>query len=153
MGPIWDRQDPGGPHVGPMNFAMWESNGQWWITEITNVLNIPRRRHPAQTILPFDIMWCRADSRFAPSQWETALLCNVVPHSLGANIESDLWCCVYISPPPPRDSSYHCLNSSIGEREIKMIYIYNGLLKWIKDVTYILCFKTYIEEFIQSFWP
>ena len=23
MGPIWVRQDPGGPHVGPMNFAMW----------------------------------------------------------------------------------------------------------------------------------
>ena len=22
MGPIWGRQDPGGPHVGPMNFAM-----------------------------------------------------------------------------------------------------------------------------------
>ena len=24
MGPIWDRQDPGGPHVGPMNFAVWD---------------------------------------------------------------------------------------------------------------------------------
>ena len=24
MGPIWGRQDPGGPHVGPMNFAVWE---------------------------------------------------------------------------------------------------------------------------------
>ena len=23
MGPIWCRQDPGGPHVGPMNFAIW----------------------------------------------------------------------------------------------------------------------------------
>ena len=23
MGPIWVRQDPGGPHVGPMNFAIW----------------------------------------------------------------------------------------------------------------------------------
>ena len=23
MGPIWDRQDPWGPHVGPMNFAIW----------------------------------------------------------------------------------------------------------------------------------
>ena len=23
MGPIWDRQDPGGPHVGPVNFAIW----------------------------------------------------------------------------------------------------------------------------------
>ena len=24
VGPIWGRQDPGGPHVGPMNFAIWE---------------------------------------------------------------------------------------------------------------------------------
>ena len=25
MGPIWGRQDPDGPHVGPMNFAIWEA--------------------------------------------------------------------------------------------------------------------------------
>ena len=25
MGPIWGRQDPGGPHVGPMNFSIWDS--------------------------------------------------------------------------------------------------------------------------------
>ena len=24
MGPIWGRQGPGGPHVGPMNFAILE---------------------------------------------------------------------------------------------------------------------------------
>ena len=24
MGPIWGRQDPGGPHVGPMNLAIWD---------------------------------------------------------------------------------------------------------------------------------
>ena len=24
MGPIWGRQDPDGPHVGPMSFAIWE---------------------------------------------------------------------------------------------------------------------------------
>ena len=23
MGPIWGRQDPCGPHVGPMNLAIW----------------------------------------------------------------------------------------------------------------------------------
>ena len=23
MGPIWGQQDPGGPHVGPMNFTIW----------------------------------------------------------------------------------------------------------------------------------
>ena len=23
VAPIWDRQDPGGPHVAPMNFTIW----------------------------------------------------------------------------------------------------------------------------------
>ena len=32
----------------------------------------------------------RADFRFLPSQWETALLCNAVPHWLGASLESAL---------------------------------------------------------------
>ena len=27
MGPICDRQDPGGPHVGPMNLAIWGGMG------------------------------------------------------------------------------------------------------------------------------
>ena len=31
-----------------------------------------------------------ANSRFAPSQWETALLCNDISHWLGANLESAL---------------------------------------------------------------
>ena len=25
MGPIWGHQDPGGPHIGHMNFAIWDS--------------------------------------------------------------------------------------------------------------------------------
>ena len=30
-GPIWGRQDPGGLHVGPMNFAIWDSfGGMFW---------------------------------------------------------------------------------------------------------------------------
>ena len=33
---------------------------------------------------------CRADSRFAPCQWETALLCNDVSHWLGTSLESAL---------------------------------------------------------------
>ena len=28
IGPIWGRQDPGGPHVGPINFAIWSCNQQ-----------------------------------------------------------------------------------------------------------------------------
>ena len=29
MGPIWGRQDPGWPHIGPMNFAIWGYIGTW----------------------------------------------------------------------------------------------------------------------------
>ena len=38
---------------------------------------------------PFWIMF-KADSRFAPSQWQTALLSKDVSHWLGANLESAL---------------------------------------------------------------
>ena len=27
MGPIWGERDPDGPHVGPMNFAIWVQLG------------------------------------------------------------------------------------------------------------------------------
>ena len=33
----------------------------------------------------------RPDSRFAPSQWETALLCNAVSHWLGASLQFALY--------------------------------------------------------------
>ena len=32
MGPIWGRQDPGGPHVGPMNVDIWVAAGDQAIT-------------------------------------------------------------------------------------------------------------------------
>ena len=35
MGPIWDRQDPGGPHVGHMNFAIWDMRHGLQFDDIT----------------------------------------------------------------------------------------------------------------------
>ena len=29
MGPIWGQQDPGGPHVGPVNLAIWVAIYTW----------------------------------------------------------------------------------------------------------------------------
>ena len=29
MGPTWGRQDPGGPHVGRMNLAIWDTPLHW----------------------------------------------------------------------------------------------------------------------------
>ena len=37
MGPIWGPQDPGGPHVGPMNFAIWDM----LLTKFTGTLHDP----------------------------------------------------------------------------------------------------------------
>ena len=35
MGPNWGQQDPGGPHVGPMNFVIRVSRkSNWWISSI-----------------------------------------------------------------------------------------------------------------------
>ena len=40
MGPAWDRQNPGGPHVGHMNPAIWEQKRQQNSTVLTIVLGI-----------------------------------------------------------------------------------------------------------------
>ena len=44
MGPIWGRQDPGGPHIGPMNFAICVD---LLLSRHLTVLNAPKA--------PFDI--------------------------------------------------------------------------------------------------
>ena len=38
MGPIWGRHDPGGPHVGSMNFAIW--NVAWYTCDMYHSKNV-----------------------------------------------------------------------------------------------------------------
>ena len=40
VGPIWGRQDPGGPHVGHTNFAIWRriGQGEWKVFNRTHLL-------------------------------------------------------------------------------------------------------------------
>ena len=35
MGPIWGRQDPGGTHVYPMNFTIWDSSSKFYFQQNT----------------------------------------------------------------------------------------------------------------------
>ena len=46
--------------------------------------------HWVTICLDYDLSSSGADSRFAPSQWETALLCSDVSHWLGGSLESVL---------------------------------------------------------------
>ena len=38
MGPIWDPQDPGGLHVGPMNFAVCGGLNELFTSQISVVV-------------------------------------------------------------------------------------------------------------------
>ena len=40
MGPTWGRQDPGGPHVGHVNLAIWVVEKSWLIPKPVNGLLI-----------------------------------------------------------------------------------------------------------------
>ena len=41
MGPIWSRQDPGGPHVGSMNFAIWDRHRLWNASQVPVLYSKP----------------------------------------------------------------------------------------------------------------
>ena len=47
MGPIWVRQDPDVPHVGPMNFAIWEVASEY-TTGIHEALIIKTEQEKAE---------------------------------------------------------------------------------------------------------
>ena len=72
--------------------------------------NIRRIRHELQLD---DATYCRADSRCAPSQWATALLCNHVSHWLDTNLKSALYCVISWSRYSSGDSPLHLILSNL----------------------------------------
>ena len=57
-------------------------------------------------------MYLRAQSGFAPSQWETVLLCNDVSHWLGVSLKSALYQVCYVSRFRP-SSFYYIFRSEL----------------------------------------
>ena len=47
MGPIWGRQGPGGPHVGPMNFVIWvTAKSPFWMNDHIPQIYIEGIKYP-----------------------------------------------------------------------------------------------------------
>ena len=68
--------------LSPVLLVFPELVGSWLLlTQATNHNGWPA----------LGLIVCKADSRFAPSQWETVLLCNDVSHWLDASLESALY--------------------------------------------------------------
>ena len=71
-------------------------NMQYLPTTIEHVPAGQWRRNIKQKIQTYISFYIRrADSRFVPSQWEKALLCNDVSHWLGASLESALFTVIF----------------------------------------------------------
>ena len=77
----------------------------------------------------------RADSRFVPSQWETALLCNDVSHWLGTSLESDveMLLCQF-------------LNAQFVLKISNMLLHNHGPLHWCMQLR---CLSSYSKEHIK----
>ena len=77
---------------GPYTYHMRERRSDW-LDKYAMFGGISENRHFYQKVVMSrcsEWFLFRADSRFAPSQWETALLCNDVSYWLGASLESAL---------------------------------------------------------------
>ena len=73
--------------IGWFRIVLDSHPGLWQLktTEIVSGYQMP-----CITICIMPLYNCRADSRFASSQWETSLQSNAVSHWTGANLESAL---------------------------------------------------------------
>ena len=60
MGPIWGRQDPGGSHVGPINFVIWDPALRIWIP-LGSVFYLKFFEHPSFGQVAHEIY---------PSEWK-----------------------------------------------------------------------------------
>ena len=95
----------------------------------------------------YDTIWPWADSRFAPSQWETALLCNDVSLWLSASLESALWP-QWVNTLRPRQNGRHfadaifmCifLNENVWiPIEISLKFVPNGPINNIPSLVQIM---------------
>ena len=108
MGLTWVLSAPGWPHVSPMNLAI-----RWWSLEQGMLSPLLALCEGNPSVTAWYISWhawlnsmhqwwvafinwilfvcVRADSRFVPSSWEMALLCNNISHLLGARLKSALY--------------------------------------------------------------
>ena len=73
------------------NHQIWCHNPSTWCShDVTDQLWWCHNAKSEKTVLDDSGKMSRADSRFAPSQWETSLQSNAVSHWLSANLESAL---------------------------------------------------------------
>ena len=84
MGPTWDRQDPGGPHVGHMNFAIWvgtpsvSHQGQTWLLSIAHSMVTDYISQGMMNICSLKYKWCAYDEPGWNMILQYLKICNTI---------------------------------------------------------------------------
>ena len=86
---LWILEGPNGLNF-TINPSMYGVHSQKLLWIYRGRRRRRHHQHPTTTTATNGNSSIRADSRLAPSQWETSLQSNDVSHWLGANLESDL---------------------------------------------------------------
>ena len=96
---------------------------QWWPSSLTHtcVNNDP---------VYWVIIFARADSSLALSQWETSLQCNAVSHWLGANLESALYATPSLNWSNPGDVALTICNKIRPASERRRYKVTPSLIGW-----------------------
>ena len=98
MGPVWGRQDPGGPHVGSMNFAVWaiswETCNVWMGTTLYQNINKQKLFTNCTAVL---LCWLLKISLWLRLMWENDLFktLRVCVQQIHSQWERHLWPCQY----------------------------------------------------------
>ena len=125
MGPIWGRQDPGGPHVGPMNFAIWDICAHDGIERHAN--NIWECPYDASSRVlataPWNRIWDRCIYKFWGWGW------NKRKKSIHLYIFSDFHCHAYCQV---SNVFRWCIALSIQLETNDISQVYNDV--WYKDL-------------------
>ena len=87
MEPIWGRQDPGGPHVGPMNFAIWVG-----IPPPGEIIHTNNQKPKNVDSRPTIIMYLCSIQRVPMQSYVTLVLINTsyISQMLSAGCQSEL---------------------------------------------------------------
>ena len=130
MGPICGRQDPGGPHIGPMNFAIWEAFhiNYWPFVQGIHQLPVVSQHTEVQKWVSLLLHWI--------SFWTNS---QVEMRCINSHVASPWWLCLF----------YHLFFSVIQLSYYLSDYCFLKLIIiWVKKNSFLflvhICFNTVV---------
>ena len=153
MGPIWGRQDPGGPHVGPMNFAIWDWVGGLCYKLLASTII---REIPGRTWTEISLSWEMQLIPWWRHQMGTVsailALCErnppvTVGFLLTKASDVELWCCLWSSP---EQTAEQTIETAVIWDAVALIMTSLWCPLWLRTLYHSLRFSSYLTVWLTG---